>query len=145
MAGEAAGESILFIAAITAAAIVAGTLGGVTTKYVNDLRDRSDQLEQEMAGRIAIVNDPARVPNNPVILYVKNTGTLTQDLGDFALFVDGVVRTTWTVTVNGAAATELSPGDMAAFSITGLNLAAGSHTASVVSDTNYADRMQFTV
>lgn len=145
MAGEAAGESILFIAAITAAAIVAGTLGGVTAKYVGDLRERADLLDDELSGRIAIVNDPSRVPNNPVILYVKNTGSIEQDLTDFALFVDGVARTTWTVTVDGAAATFLPPGEMAAFTITGLNLASGSHSASVISDTNYADLMQFTV
>lgn len=145
MAGEAAGESILFIAAITAAAVVAGTLGAVTAKYVGDLRDRSDQLQEEFAGRIAIVNDPSRVPNNPVILYVKNTGTIQQDLPDFALFIDGVQRTTWTVTVDGAAATVLDPGEMAAFSITGLNLASGTHYASAISDSNYVARMQFTV
>lgn len=145
MAGEAAGESILFIAAITAAAIVAGALGGISVKYVNDMRDRADVLEKEFEGRIAVVNDPSRVPNNPVIIYVKNTGTLTQTLADFAIFIDGVYRPTWTVTVNGAAGTQLPPGDLAAFTITGLNLATGSHSVNVVSDTNYSDLLLFTI
>lgn len=145
MAGEAAGESILFIAAVTAAAVVAGTLGAVSADFVNTLRDRSNLLESEFTGRIAIVNDPANVPNAPVVLYVKNTGAQQQQLLDFVILVDGTLRTGWTVTVDGAAAEIFDPGELAVFTLTGVILAPGDHLASVVSDTNFNDQMEFTV
>jgi len=145
MAGEAAGESILFIAAVLAAGLVSGALLGVTGHYVNNLRDRSNSLEAEFTGRIAIINDPGHMPNGPLVLYVKNTGGHAQDLTRFAVLLDGTALTAWTATVNGSAAQQLDIGQVATLSLTGVTASAGDHVASVVSDTNFVARLSFTV
>ena len=145
MAGAAASESILFIGAMIAAAVVAGTLSAVAADYAQNLDQRSDTVRTEMTGRIAIVNDPANVPDNPVILYVKNIGLEEQDLAGFNILIDGSLHGAWTATVGGVAADVLKPGDLAEITLTGSNLANGDHTATVISDTNYVARLEFSI
>lgn len=145
MAGAAASESILFIGSILAAAALAGALGAVATELAGDLRSRSATLGSEMTGRIAIVNDPANVPTGPLLLYVKNVGGVELNLDLFVVLVDGAVATSWSATVDGAPASTLSPGALATLSVSGLSLGAGDHTARVLSDTNHAATLRFTV
>src|ERR1041385_3646599 len=145
MAGAAASETILFVGALVAGAVVAAGFGAVTIKYVESLRARTNVLDDELQGRIAIVNDPALVPNSPLTLYVKNTGTRDQTISSFVVLTDGTLRSTWTATVNGASTTTLGVRQVATITLTGVTLAAGDHVATVVSDSGYAASLDFTV
>jgi archaellum component FlaG (FlaF/FlaG flagellin family) len=143
MASEAASSMILFIGALAAAAAVAGALTVAVGHYTTGLRERTAHLEDELATRIAIINDPVDVPGTPLTLYVKNTGSTDLDLADFVVLYDGTQYGTWTVTVGGAAATTLHPAETATITVTGLNVAAGNHRATVIAGSGYSDSLEF--
>jgi archaellum component FlaG (FlaF/FlaG flagellin family) len=143
MASEAVSSMILFIGAVAAAGAVAVALGVTTAHYTTGLRDRTSHIESELSTRIAIVNDPAHVPNNPVILYVKNTGSTDLTLADFVILYDGTQRTGWTVTVGGVADTTLEPSETAVITVTGLSASNGNHAIRVVSGPGYSDDLEF--
>lgn len=145
MAGAAASEAILFIGAVLAAAALAGALVGVTSHYTTTLRERTNALDAELTGRIAIVNDPANVPTSPLVLYVKNTGSRDLTLASFTILIDGEASGDWDATVGGAAATALRPGQLAALTVNDLAPAAGDHTATVVPDRGAAAILEFQV
>ncbi|MFO1536178.1 MAG: CARDB domain-containing protein [Thermoplasmatota archaeon] len=145
MAGAAASEAILFIGAVLASAALAGALVGVTSHYTSGLRERTNALDLELTGRLAIVNDPANVPTSPLVLYVKNTGSCTLTLTSFAILVDGQASEDWDATVGGAPATALRPGQLAALTVNDIAPAAGDHTATVVPDRGTSAILEFQV
>jgi archaellum component FlaG (FlaF/FlaG flagellin family) len=145
MASSAASEAILFIGAVAAAAALAGALAGVTGHYTAGLRDRSNALGAELTGRIAIVNDPARVPTSPLTLYVKNTGSRDLTVASFVILVDGEASADWDATVGGSPATALKPAQLATITVNDLAVAAGAHRAVVVADSGYAATLEFQV
>ncbi|MHB1262507.1 MAG: CARDB domain-containing protein [Thermoplasmatota archaeon] len=145
MAGAAASESILFIGAVLAAASLAGAMLGVTGHYTAGLQARAAALGDDLVGRLAIVNDPARVPTSPLVLYVKNTGGRDLASATLAVLVDGVASDDWQVTVGGAAATTIRPGQLAAITVNDVTLAAGDHHATIIDDAGRSADLDFTV
>lgn len=143
MAAEGASSMILFIGALAAAAAVAGALTVAVGHYTTGLRERTASLEDELATRIAIVNDPVAVPDTPLVLYVKNTGSTDLDLGGFVVLYDGSQQNTWTATVGGAAATTLEPSETVTITVTGLNVPNGNHRATVIAGSGYSDSLEF--
>ena len=143
MASEAVSSMILFIGAVAAAGVVAVALGATTNHYTTGLRERTADIETELSTRIVIVNDPTRIPNNPVILYVKNTGSTDLTIDQFAILYDGTLRTGWTSTVDGVADTTLEPGQTVVITVVGLNAANGNHAIRVVTGPGYSDDLEF--
>lgn len=143
MGSEAASEMILFIGGLAAAAAVAGALSVAVGHYTTGLRERTADIEQELATRIAIVNDPVAVPGTPLTLYVKNTGSTDLAVEDLVILYDGTQRTGWTATVGGVAATTLEPSDTATITVTGLNVANGNHRVTVVAGSGATDSLEF--
>lgn len=141
----AASESILFIGAVVAAAGLVGALTAVTAELSTGLRERASTLGDEMAGRIAIVNDPLNTDPSPLTLYVKNTGTRDQVLARFAILVDGQASSSWTATVGGAPAEAIRPGELATITVADVAPAAGDHRVTVVSGTGFAAHLDFRV
>ncbi|MEA3203725.1 MAG: archaeal flagellar protein FlaG [Thermoplasmata archaeon] len=138
MASAAAGETVLFIGTLVAAAAVVGALGAATAHFSTGLQERSRLLAEQMASGIAVVNDPRHVPSAPLTLYVKNTGTRTLDASQFAVLVDGVAAP------STAADATLPPGGLATLTVAAAPLASGDHHAHVVADGVDADLL-FTV
>ena len=143
MGSEAASEMILFIGGLAAAAAVAGALTVAVGHYSNGLRERTATLEDQLATRIDIVNDPVAVPGTPLTLYVKNTGSTDLTLANFVVLYDGAQQATWTATVGGAPASTLQPSETATVTVTGLNVAAGNHRVTVIAGNGYSDSMEF--
>jgi archaellum component FlaG (FlaF/FlaG flagellin family) len=145
MASAPAAESILFIAALAAAAVVAGSLATLATQVASGVENRAASLHDDLTGRISIVNDPLNVPTSPLTLYVLNTGSSNHYLGGFTFLIDGQASTAWTVTVGGAAAERLQPGELAKVEITDITPAAGDHLATVITDHGHRASLEFTV
>jgi archaellum component FlaG (FlaF/FlaG flagellin family) len=143
MASEGASEMILFIGGLAAAAAVAGALTVAVGHYVTGLRERTSDLEDELATRLAIVNDPAAVPGTPLTLYVKNTGSTDLTVEDIVVLYDGAQRTGWSATIGGVAATTLGPSDTLTITVTGLNVPAGNHRVTVIAGSGYSDSLEF--
>ena len=145
MAGAAAAESILFIGATLAATVVAVALGGIAVDFTDSVESRAEALQDEMTGRIRVVNDPVNVDITPLTLYVKNTGGRELRLADFAVLVDGTASDDFDVTVDGGAAELLAPGELAVFEVNDATLLAGDHKVVVIADSGFSDDLAFTV
>lgn len=143
MAASSAAELIIFIGAVVAAAGIATALGSVAVGYTTSLKDRTNALERESTTRLAIVNDPADVDVNPLLLYVKNTGSQDVNQQSFVILVDGVPRT-FTMTVGGVADTVLKPGELATFTSVGLTIPGSSdHRVVVIAGATAMDELEF--
>ncbi|MEA3190954.1 MAG: hypothetical protein QOD77_1536 [Thermoplasmata archaeon] len=143
MAASSAAEIIIFIGAIVAAAGVATALGAVAAGYTSSLRDRTTSLERDYTTRVAIVNDPGDVDVNPLLLYLKNTGSQDVNRESFVILVDGVPRT-FTMTVGGVADTVVKPGELATFTSSGLTIPGSSdHRVVVLAGASTMDELEF--
>ena len=92
---------IFFIGAIIVAAGVAGVFAKNIMHVSSGIDERNNRLYQDLKTDITIINDPNNVPNNPLIIFVKNTGE-SQLLGaDIQVLVDGYILDTseYTTTV----------------------------------------------
>ncbi|HVL48448.1 MAG TPA: hypothetical protein VM889_07820 [Candidatus Thermoplasmatota archaeon] len=133
---------IFFIVATALAVVVSALLSTQVYDIANTVRDRGASLGDNIATDIAIINDPGQVPNNPVIIYVKNTGQRTIDHTTISVIIDGVHRTHTVTLLGGAAAWQ--HGDVAEFSIT-LTLASGDHRVRVVTANGIEDDLRFRI
>lgn len=92
---------IFFIASLLVAVSLVTVFVATIYSLTGAIRESSDILSEKMTTKIEIVNDPTSVPNNPLIIYVKNTGSSTIDKGSITVLVDGIARTPDSVTVLG--------------------------------------------
>lgn len=91
MAGTAASETILFIAAILVTTAVVGALSVVVTGLAGDVESRGELLSSELRTHITIINDPLVVETDPLEIYVKNTGSKSLLTPDINVLIDGQV------------------------------------------------------
>ena len=104
------------------------------TKSVFDISggisERNDRLYMDLKTDIKIINDPGNVPNDPLIIFIKNTGESQLDGSQIQILIDGYLlddseysqtvmdensywntSTVLQVTVNGGSFSNLSAGD----------------------------------
>lgn len=135
---------VFFIAATTIAVAAAGIMSSTVGDLSAKLETRGADVGDRLATDFRIANDAADVPNNPVLVYVKNTGKTTLALGGVSLFIDGQVQTTTKTVVDVPGATEWRPGEVLQMSVA-LNLANGDHTIRVVAENGAADDLKVRV
>src|SRR5438094_6801789 len=87
-------QLIFFIAATVIATATAGILSGVVVDLSGKASVRGKAFGDELQSQVQIINDPARVLNDPVLYYVKNTGAKELDYGNMTIIVDGAVVST---------------------------------------------------
>lgn len=145
MASTPVSEIIFFIAALVISSMIAGVM--ITsiqeTSIVFDQRSKS--LAENIRDDITIINDPDNVANNPVIIYVKNTGdsSLAADEKVFDVLLNGTYNKNFSVTsLDGD--NELLPSDVAKLTIN-TTLPSGSHTIRVYVGGGEWDEMKFRI
>ncbi|MFA5861934.1 MAG: flagellar protein G [Candidatus Thermoplasmatota archaeon] len=131
---------IFFIAATVIATATAGILSGVVLDVSGKASIRGKAFGDELQSEVKIVNDPARVPNNPVIFYVKNTGSTTLDYGNMTVIVDGTLVTTTKALLNSE--TSFRYGAITEVTYT-TTLATGDHYVQVSMENGVSDEMRF--
>jgi len=82
---------IFFIAAMAIAVAVVWVGVGVVQDLSGGLKTKGQIMSQELKTDIEIINDPRAVSSNPLILYVKNTGSTTLNSKAVTVLVDGKV------------------------------------------------------
>jgi archaellum component FlaG (FlaF/FlaG flagellin family) len=133
---------IFFIAATVVATATAGILSGVVTDMVGKATQRGDAFGDEMVSNVKIINDPARVLNNPVALYVKNTGATTLDWYNATLIVDGQLVTSTKSLLGGEAS--FRPGAVMQMNYAA-TLSSGDHSAQVVMENGVKHELRFRI
>ncbi len=143
-ASTASTQLIFFISALVVSSIVVAVATRSVFDIASGIDDRSGIVEDQLATDIQIINDPSVVPNDPVLIYVKNVGkvTLSQDL--VSVMLDGETVANATVTVTGSVSSYWEPTSVLTISID-QSLAAGDHTVSVTTENGVSDKMDFRI
>jgi archaellum component FlaG (FlaF/FlaG flagellin family) len=135
-------QLIFFIAATVIATVTAGILSGVVVDLSGKAAVRGKAFGDELQSEIHIINDPANVPNNPVVIYVKNTGATTLDYGNMTVIVDGKIVTTTKTLLNGETTFRYGAITEADYATT---LASGDHTVQVTMENGVSDELKFRI
>lgn len=133
-------QLIFFIAATVLAVATAGILSGVVVDLSGKASIKGKALGDELQSEVQIINDPSIVANNPVLYYVKNTGSITLDHTSITVVVDGVIVTTTNTLLDGE--TEFRSGAVAQLSYA-TNQAAGDHYVQVVMENGVSDEIRY--
>ncbi len=147
MAGGPASEIIMFVAAVVAAGLIAGSLSAVAGELSDGMAARADVLGEQLQGRFAIVNDPAAMPyvDPDLTLYVKNTGRIDLYLGNFVVLIDGQASNDLTFLVDGSPAEMLAPGELVEITVGDAVGLGGDHVVSVIASNSHKQSMEFNV
>ncbi len=81
---------IFFIASVVIAGGFIGVAASVILNISNGIQDRGDMISHQLSEDFKIINDPQRMTNNPVILYLKNTGKIALSVQHITVLVDGL-------------------------------------------------------
>lgn len=143
-ASTASTQLIFFISALVVASIVVAVASRSVFDIAGGIDDRSGIVEDQLATDIQIINDPSVVPNDPVLIYVKNVGKviLNQELA--SIMLDGTAVLNATLTVAGSSTTYWEPASTLIISID-QSLAAGDHTVTVTTENGVSDNMDFRI
>jgi len=136
-------KAIYFISSVIIASTVVGIFSGVVYSISSGISERGDDVSEKMKSDIIIINDPTNVPNDPVIIYVKNTGSSTLDGNSSDLLVNGSYHTDVTITVIGGGTWK--PSEVISIQANNLNLATGDHRVKVFAETGIYDQMTINI
>lgn len=143
-ASGASTQLIFFVSAlIVATAVVAVAANGVY-KITNGIDQKSDNVENELLTDIAIINDPNEVPNDPVLVYVKNVGKTVLNQNLVSVIIDGVMITGHTMTLSGNSSSNWEPSSVLTISID-TELVSGDHTIKVITENGVSDTLSFRI
>jgi archaellum component FlaG (FlaF/FlaG flagellin family) len=133
-------QLIFFIAATVLATATAGILSGVVVDLSGKASIKGKAFGDELQSEVRIVNDPSKVANNPVLYYVKNTGSTTLDYARMTVIVDGTVISP-TITLLGGE-TAFRYGAVSQISYAS-NQSAGDHYVQVVMENGVASELRY--
>lgn len=135
-------QLIFFIAATVVAAATAGILSGIVVDLSGKASIKGAAFGSELESQVKIINDPNKVPNDPAVFYVKNTGSRTLDHGNMTVLVDGVIVTTTKALLNGETTFRYAAVAQVTYSA---NLANGDHYVQIVMENGVSDELRFRI
>ncbi len=145
MASTSVSEIIFFIAALVISSMIAGVMITSVQETSDVFNQRSKSLVENIKDDITIINDPDNIANDPLIIYVKNTGdsSFAADEKIFDVLINGTFHSNFSVTsLDGD--NKLLPSDVAKLTIN-TTLPSGSHTIRVYVKGNEWDEIKFRI
>lgn len=136
-------QLVFFIAAMIIASGLVGLFAETVSSMSDGVRDRGDVVYERLLTDITIVSDPNNMPNDPVIVYVKNTGKVMLST-DVDLLLDNEPKTGSNLTISVVGGGDWEPGELLKMSVVA-NLASGEHTVKVIADNGVSDRFTFRI
>ncbi len=130
---------IFFIASVVLAASFVSVAALTIINISNGIEDRGDMIAKQLSEDFEIINDPTRMTNNPVILYLKNTGKVPLSTEHITVLIDGLYVNNTNVSSN-----LWLPGDTITVTLY-VNLTAGEHVAKVILEDGLSKTFYFTV
>lgn len=143
-ASGASTQLIFFISAIVVASAVVGVASKSVYDLVNGIDNRSDIVDDQMSTDIEIINDPTVVPNDPLLIYVKNVGRTTLNQNLITVMLDGEWVADFTLSLTGNTSSYWTPSSVLTISID-QELAAGDHTVTVTTENGIKDQFDFRI
>jgi len=130
---------IFFIASVILAASFVGVAASAIINLSNGIEDRGDMLANQLSADFKIINDPERMSNNPLILYLKNTGKVPLSTQHITVLIDGIDVDNCTVNKD-----TWLPGETITLTVQ-VNLSSGDHVVKVVLENGISDTFYFKV
>jgi len=143
-ASTASTQLIFFISALVVSSIVVAVATRSVFDIASGIDDRSGIVEDQLATDIQIINDPSVVPNDPVLIYVKNVGKVTLSHELVSVMLDGITVFNATLTVTGSGSAYWEPASTLIISMD-QSLVAGDHTVTVTTENGVSDKMDFRI
>ncbi len=132
---------IFFIASVVIAGGFIGVAASVIMNISNGIEDRGDMISHQLSEDFKIINDPQRMSNNPVILYLKNTGKIALSAVHITVLIDGIAENT--TVIDGNNRTWL-PGEVITVKVN-VDLSPGNHVAKVILEDGTSREFDFEI
>ncbi|MCD6370511.1 MAG: flagellar protein G [Thermoplasmata archaeon] len=130
---------IFFIASVVIAASFVGVAATAIINISDGIEDRGEMVAKQLSADFQVINDPERVSNNPVVLYLKNTGKVPLSTSHITVLIDGDSIDSFTVSSD-----LWMPGDSVTLTIN-VNLSSGEHVVKIVLEDGLATTFYFEV
>jgi len=130
---------IFFIASVVIAASFVGVAATAVLDISDGIEDRGDMISKQLSADFEVINDPELVSNNPVVLYLKNTGKVPLSTQHITVLIDGSSVDDFTVSSE-----TWMPGETITLTIN-INLATGEHVAKIILDDGLSTTFHFEV
>ena len=143
-ASGASTQLIFFISAIIVSSVVVATASRSVFDLSNGIDDRSEIVKDQLSTEIEIINGPTAVPNDPVLIYVKNVGRSSLNQNLTTVMLDGVAVSGATMTLTGSQTSYWEPTSVLTVSIN-QDLASGDHTVTVTTENGASDQFDFRI
>ncbi len=134
---------VFFLASMLVASTLAGVFIATTDSISDGIVEKEDSISKKLKTQIDIINDPNHVPNDPLVIYVKNTGSTKLNKTDVNILINGTLQETSTKTViegghvwepNGVLKIEVNT-----------NLPSGDHWIKVIVGNDVQDTFEFSM
>ncbi|MFW6176488.1 MAG: hypothetical protein ACOC40_02185 [Thermoplasmatota archaeon] len=134
---------VFFLASMLVASTLAGVFIATTDSISDGITEKEDSISKRLKTDIDIINDPNHVPNDPVTIYVKNTGSTKLNRTDVNILLNGTLQESITKTViDGEHVWE--PNEVLKIEID-TKLPADDHWVKVIVGNNVQDRFEFSI
>lgn len=146
--GSSTTELLFFIGAVVIATSVVMVLASGIQSISAGVKERSNTISDNLRSDLSIVNDPSEVPNDPVKIYVKNTGVSSMPQDYLSVVLDGEILTGFNLTfINTTGFLNDSiwgPGEVIEIEID-RELSVGLHSTQVTLNGDVSDRLDFEI
>ena len=142
--GDAPTQLIFFISAIIVSTAVVAVAANSVYDLTTGIDNRSDGIVDEMSTDAAIINDPSNVPNDPLVIYVKNLGSTVLNQNYITVILDGLAVTDYTLSLSGNTTSYWDPASVLTITID-QELSSGDHTVQVTTENGISDKLSFRV
>ena len=133
-------QLVFFIAAMVLASSLVALFAETISSMSDGVKTRGDDVYDKLMTDITIINDPNFMDNDPVIVYVKNTGQVKlSTVVDVLLDNQPQISNLNSTVMDGD---EWDPGNILKVEID-TSLSSGEHTVKVISSNGESDLLSF--
>lgn len=134
---------VFFLASMLVASTLAGVFIATTDSISDGIVEKENSISKRLKTDINIINDPNHVPNDPLTIYVKNTGSTKLNKTDVNILVNGTLQDSVTKTVvDGGPIWEQN--EVLKIEVN-KNLPAGDHWIKVIVGNDVQDTFEFSI
>lgn len=135
---------VFFVASMVVASIVAGVFINSTFSIRDGIVDKEGAITDRLKTDIEIINDPQNIPNNPVKIYVKNTGTTDLNKSTVNILINGSLISSPSIDIVDGVGYVLEPTEVMVI-MADIKLPNGDHLVKVVGDNMVYDEIEFSI
>lgn len=135
---------VFFLASMIVASTLAGVFIATTDSISSGIQAQEDELSERMKSDISVINDANNVPNDPLVIYVKNTGSTRMNTSNVEVLVNGTLQSPSSITVVNGDDNVWGPTEVIKVEIN-IKLPEGDHWVKVIGSHQVEDTMEFTI